>query len=94
MKARLMLQDDILFGLQPLNSTQFLLRKPRGELLLQVEVDVVNKAAADARHAADQEDVEGGPLQHARRSWRRRGLMVAAVVAGTALGALAAASGG
>ena len=93
-KARLMLQHDVLIELQHLNSTQFLLRKPRVELLLQVEVDVVNEAAADERHAADQESVRGGAIQHARRSWRRRGLMVAAVMAGTALGALAAASGG
>ena len=57
-------------------------------------MDVVNEAASDERHADDQDNGKRAPRQQPGRSWRRRGLISAAVVAGTALGALAAASGG
>ena len=50
--------------------------------------------AADGRHAADQDDIERGPLQPRGRSWKHRGLLAVGFVAATALGALAAASGG
>ena len=62
---------------------------------MQAEADVVSEVTADERHAANQDDdVVRAPCQQAGRSWRGRGLLAAAVVAGAALGALPAASGG
>ena len=92
-KAELLFRPDVMFVVQYLHTVSPESNKPRGELLLQVEVDIVNEAAADDRHAADQ-DVERDAHQQPGRSWRRRALLAAAVVGGTALGALAAASGG
>ena len=62
---------------------------------MQAEADIVRNVAADERHAADQdEDVVRAACQQQCRAWGHRGLLAAAVMAGTALGALRAAAGG